>query len=61
MADKKCSTCKYSKYMTGSNNSFKACHYALDTGKLRDCPPQECNKYEKKEPASAATDTSSQK
>ena len=38
-------TCKYARYMC-SNERY--CDYISRTGHRRGCPPEECDKYEKK-------------
>lgn len=40
-------TCKYS--WVGRGNGFYYCDYLCKTGKIRECSPEECDKYEKKE------------
>lgn len=39
-----CKGCIYLKKLSRLDGSIYACHYCIDTGKLRDCPPELCNK-----------------
>lgn len=40
-----CKGCKYWRELS-NRNGIVACHYAIDTGKLRDCDPENCDKRE---------------
>lgn len=44
---KKCQTCMY--WQGTYHGGEKFCNYSLIEKKLRDCPPDECNKYVRKE------------
>lgn len=40
---KNCKDCVYYRYLSVGNEG-KACHYLLDTGKVRGCPAENCTK-----------------
>lgn len=40
-----CKGCKYWRELA-NGNGITACHYALDTGKLRESDPEKCDKWE---------------
>lgn len=44
-----CEKCLGCRHLRPWNNSgqhgYFACHYILDVGKMRGCPPEECDKY----------------
>ncbi len=42
---KRCKGCAYRSYL---GFSMSICDYAFQTGKLRNCPPEECKYYIKK-------------
>ncbi|MCD7730293.1 MAG: helix-turn-helix domain-containing protein [Oscillospiraceae bacterium] len=47
MADRaSCKGCIYHRSLSGTEHGGcgKGCHYALDTGELRECPAENCNK-----------------
>jgi hypothetical protein len=48
-----CDECKYWR-QTNRSLSIRACHYSLDTGELRGCPPEMCDKFLPKSTAEAA-------
>ena len=41
---KKCRGCYYRRLFYGG---YTACHYMIDTGKPRGCPPEQCIRYKK--------------
>ena len=48
----RCSGCAYNRYFSGSGSTYlTACHYLLDTGKMRGCSPERCTRYLSKETA----------
>lgn len=43
---KRCKGCGHRRPLTRNNkSSMRVCHYLLDTGKVRGCPPEECTHY----------------
>lgn len=47
MAERKsCRGCVYHRRI-GNVGSYKVCHYLIDTGEPRGCPPDKCEKYTK--------------
>ena len=40
----KCKTCGYRRHIACGETSL-ACHYSLDTGKIRGCSPEQCDKH----------------
>ena len=38
----KCKGCVHRRPLSGAPNWLKACHYAIDTGELRECSAEEC-------------------
>lgn len=45
MSAKKCALCYFRKRVTGFNEKTFACHYAVETGRLRECSPEHCDKF----------------
>lgn len=43
----RCKRCQYRRPLD-YNSLYDVCHYAIDTGTLRDCPPEECTKFKPK-------------
>lgn len=41
---KPCAGCAHYRSETGSRGGKEICHYILDTGEPRGCPPEECDK-----------------
>ena len=43
-----CKGCKYWRALAGGQHmvGFYACHYLIDTGKMRGCDPENCDKKE---------------
>lgn len=40
-----CTGCHYNRYYDGKGSTFMtACHYLLDTGKMRGCSVEACNR-----------------
>lgn len=47
---KPCAGCAHYRSSTGSRGGEEICHYILDTGEPRGCPPERCNKRETQAP-----------
>lgn len=46
MSAKKCALCHFRRrVVTGFKEKTFACHYAVETGMLRECPPECCDKF----------------
>lgn len=43
--EKRCKSCRYRRAIS-TKGTAPACNYLLDTGKLRGCSPQNCDKWE---------------
>lgn len=43
---KRCRGCIHWRRLCSSNSSDCACHYSIDTGKLRGCEPEDCTYYD---------------
>lgn len=42
----RCAGCHYNRHFEGGGSkSITACHYLLDTGKMRGCTVEACNRY----------------
>lgn len=47
-----CAGCTYNRPYCGKGSTFlPACHYLLDTGKMRGCSVEKCTRYTPKEAA----------
>lgn len=44
-----CRGCIYYRPFAGNPGSLKYCNYLLDTGEVRGCPADKCDKYTKME------------
>lgn len=45
-----CNGCVYNRHYSGKGSTFlPACHYLLDTGKMRDSGVEDCTRYIPKE------------
>lgn len=42
---KRCKGCGHRRTIDGTRTGPTICHYLLDTGKMRGCPPDECPYY----------------
>ncbi|MEG0542098.1 MAG: hypothetical protein RR461_05825 [Angelakisella sp.] len=40
-----CTACLHRRAITSMMPSYTVCHYLLDTGKPRGCPPEQCNHW----------------
>lgn len=45
---KPCAGCAHYRSSTGSRGGEEICHYILDTGEPRGCPPERCDKRVKR-------------
>ena len=43
-----CEGCRYYRKLGNVDAPLKACHYCYDTGISRGCPPEECDKKERR-------------
>ena len=45
-----CDGCAYWRSLYNSSESIKCCHYCVDEGRLRGCPPEACARYRPAKP-----------